>query len=820
MTSPPTSSPLGPGPARRPLTPAVRNALLGLTLFLGVFPLTLRAPGWPAGLKSDEPSYYLMAESLAHDGDLVFDRGDLRRLFDRFPFHPVSNLILMSDDGWHTVYYGKPYLYSLFAAPWAAAFGPGGLIGCNMALLLAMVWMGTLHLRRYNSDAVAALFAAGFFLLSVGFGYVFWLHPEVFNMAAIAACLFLGLRHHDTGPTPDDAGRRGRHFVRLLGHPLLAAAGSGGALVFAAYSKPMLAAMGLGVLVAYLRRRRWRALLAWLVGAALAGGVVVAIAIALTGHATAYLGVSRGGFAVCSPHEMPVLPAAPAAPEAAATAATPPVGATSSPAKAPPTKAASWGWFFRVPPFDFAEVVERIGFFLVGRHTGLFLYLPFSLVALVLFVVHGRRSVSRWAVLASLAIVALVFLLFIPYNWHGGGGFLGNRYFVNVYPGFLFLVTRIAPSWLPLLGYLLAGTFLGPLLFTPLGRAVPWPTLQAHVRNTPFSRFPFEATLRNVPGYESTVMAGARMRGRDDVFVPQGNRVWLHGAKTVEVWIETVEPREELLFAVSSPAAPNAVTLRLGAAEERLEWQEGEAGQQRRVVIRPGAPTKVRDLRGGEVWVYRLEVTSATGEAVIWKRVRPPRDCFYYPYVDEIEEAFYVGAELTYYGEPGILERDVFALRWLDVEAPPRVASGESFTVRTRVRNTSGATWPSLAPAQVSLSYHWETPDGETVDFEGRRTSLPSDVPAGGEVTVEQLVVAPERPGRYRLALDAVFEGVAWFSRRGAPLRRLPVTVAAPGDRAPDDPSPETAGDAATAARNARPADAVTPSPGASPGVQ
>jgi hypothetical protein len=259
------------------------------------------------------------------------------------------------------------------------------------------------------------------------------------------------------------------------------------------------------------------------------------------------------------------------------------------------------------------------------------------------------------------------------------------------------------------------------------------------------------------------------------------------------VWTETTEPREARHLGVASPPAPNVDERRLGDARERLLWEAGEEGRRQRVTLRPGGATKKRSLRGVPIWVYRLEVTAATGEAMIWTRVRPPRDCFYYPYMDEIDEAFYVGAELAYYGDPDVLDRDVFALRWLEAEAPERVASGTSFTVRSRVRNTSDATWPSQPPAQVSLAYHWETPRGETVDFEGRRSSLGGDVPPGGEVTVEQLVVAPERPGRYRLVLDAVFEGVAWFSRRDAPVRRVAVEVVRP-TAAGADPPPAAAG--------------------------
>jgi hypothetical protein len=47
-----------------------RYVFLALALLLVLFPATIAKPGQPMNLKSDEPAYYLMALSLAHDLDL------------------------------------------------------------------------------------------------------------------------------------------------------------------------------------------------------------------------------------------------------------------------------------------------------------------------------------------------------------------------------------------------------------------------------------------------------------------------------------------------------------------------------------------------------------------------------------------------------------------------------------------------------------------------------------------------------------------------------------------------------------------------------
>ena len=152
----------------------------------------------------------------------------------------------MSDDGWRTMYFGKPYIYSLLAAPWARLFGANGMLAWNMLLLVGMIVMGAQYLARYNSPGRALLFACVFFLLSTAFGYAFWLQPEVFNMAAVTACLFFGFRSLD-GTADGSAGR-----------PALAALLSAGALALGTYNKPVIALVGVPILVAYLARRQWR----------------------------------------------------------------------------------------------------------------------------------------------------------------------------------------------------------------------------------------------------------------------------------------------------------------------------------------------------------------------------------------------------------------------------------------------------------------------------------------------------------------------------------------------------------------------------------
>lgn len=762
-----------------------------LTLFLALFPLTLGKPGLPAGLKADEPAYYLMALSLARDHDLRAEVRDLDRAFQEFPFRKVENLILLTDDGWQTAYFGKPYVYSLLAAPFAGAVGANGMISFNMLLLAAMVWMGALYLARFNEGGLAALFAAGFYLLSNGFAYAFWLHPEVFNMAGVAGCLFFGLHRFGGGE-----GREGGPWTAAL---------SGALLALATYNKPMLAAFGLPLLLGWLLRRDFRRAGAWLAGAAACGLAIVGIAYALTGHPTSYLGVRRQGVTVCEPGKMPVAasPAAPAASSTSGTARSAPPASGSAPAQAETSLEAAaaepvrgtggaWTWIFQAPQTSPSELAENLGYFLWGRHTGLFVYTPFALVALLLFALHPRKGAERWALLATLGAVALFFLLFIPDNWQGGGGFVGNRYFVNAYPAFLYLATRLTPRFLSAAGYAAGGLFLGPILFTPFGAGGPEPTLQSHVRNAPFRHLPFELSLREVPGYDKRTSGDFTFLGRRDALLPQGERFWLRGADRVEVYVIGEAPLARAVFAVRNVAPGNRVRLAMGGDEKTLDFGEvGAGGETRRVELTPQRAYKVRRHFGRTFHVYRLVVEADSGRIEPWTRSLPPNTCPYFPATESFAEGFFLGAELTYLGSGADLAADVYAVRWGTMEAPARVTAGEVFELPVRLFNESASAWTAEGVARVRLAYHWRSPEGEVLVWDGERTEIELPVPPGGRVTARQRVKAPPVPGRYLLELDPVFEQVAWFSdRNGGKTWKAAVEVVAPALAQPTPPEP------------------------------
>ncbi len=461
----------------------------------------------------------------------------------------------------------------------------------------------------------------------------------------------------------------------------------------------------------------------------------------------------------------------------------------------------SWAWVFTEFIGVDKHLVENTGYFLVGRHTGLFVYAPFTLLSLLLFFAFSRRSLERWVLLGSLAAIALAFMTLIWFNWHGGGGFIGNRYFVNVMPGLLFLVTRIAPDWLPLVGYALAGLFVGSIVFTPFGANVPEPTLQAHVRNAPFALLPFERTLsRQIPGYRALPgSGGVWFFGRDDQFRVVNDSIWVVGGQTVHIQVRSDKPMVRPVFEVSTFFAPNRVRIDLSGARQTLLFDAAQPPRNvTRFELRPGQGKKETVDGFSYYWPYdltlRIDKQTWRQETVRFRESKKgragratPAEGVVLPDWADNQINVLVGATVTYLGEADDLEKDVYAIDWAGLEVPATMPAGRIVTFRGKVRNASPAGWEAIGATAVDIGYRWLDAAGTEVPVDTSRITFAQPVPPGATAPVVLELTTPRKPGTYTLELDAVRERIDWFSHRrpGQQLRRSVEIIPAGAPGAP-----------------------------------
>jgi hypothetical protein len=96
---------------------------------------------------------------------------------------------------------------------------------------------------------------------------------------------------------------------------------------------------------------------------------------------------------------------------------------------------------------------------------------------------------------------------------------------------------------------------------------------------------------------------------------------------------------------------------------------------------------------------------------------------------------------------------------------------------RIEVENAGLVTWRSVDGRGVHVAYHWLDPRGNPIVWSPAYSPLPHAVEPGDRVDVPVFIRAPIPPGRYRLALDLVDEGKAWFSDVGNERLELEVDV-------------------------------------------
>jgi hypothetical protein len=462
------------------------TALVGATLALDL-PRAARGELW-----GDSATYHAMAWSLARDRDLRFDAHDLARIQVEYPSGPQGIFLKRASGGltldpaggfpWlrrvrpeeGRLYFAKAFAHPLAAAPLVAVLGTRGLTLANGLLLSAVLWLSFALLRRRGLTEAGSLAATiGFFLLTIVPLYLAWPTPEIFGLALVTA----GLAAWAAG-------------LPLLSAVLFGAAG---------YLKPpnvlMAAPLGLDPLLPPAGERALGPGLGRRLAESLRRGAVLAVtAASLYGLNAAFTGELnyQGGERKTFYGRFPFDASGASFDDAGIWMTTNQVGPLVAGRDEDKVTEASG------PARDPREIREsfllNLGYFWVGRFGGVLAYFFPALVVLGLFVLRGPRDRSGWLALVAVVASWLAYIWIIPDNWYGGGGTVGNRYFLALLPAFLFLVPVRKGAWVGLAGLAAAALFLAPILWSPVRHSL---APGRHATRTAFRALPAELTMLN-----------------------------------------------------------------------------------------------------------------------------------------------------------------------------------------------------------------------------------------------------------------------------------------------------------------------------------
>lgn len=476
----------------RSLDPGSLTACAVGLLLLG-FALSVDFPRAAYGFQSDESTYYSLAHSLAQDFDFTFEREDLTRVWKEFPTGPEGIFLKKGKDvevdlessfpfvSWETedlatrteLYYGKSYIYPLIAAPFVWLFGTNGFLVLHALLAACNLWLAYAFLAARSSPSAALAYALAFFAASAVPVYFVWLTPEFFNLSMVLAGMFVW-SYKLVAPPIADAATAGRWTRFLLGarSDYLAA----GLLGIATFSKPINVLVILPLVALHAYRRRWaRGLWVGSTFAAVVAGLFL-LNVAITGEFN-YQGGDRKTF----------------------------YGGTGFPFQTEEASFDTVGLDRATDGVPVEVLFNRDAFLHVlrwnllyvtaGRHTGLIPYFFPGVLSLLLFLAaRGRRQPWQWFVAGTAGLGVLALITYMPFTYSGGGGPVGNRYFLGFYPLLLFVTPPLASARAALAAVLVGGLFTAQVVLNPFYTSF-YPA--EHPKSGPLRLLPVELSLLN-----------------------------------------------------------------------------------------------------------------------------------------------------------------------------------------------------------------------------------------------------------------------------------------------------------------------------------
>jgi hypothetical protein len=483
-------------------------------------------------LFSDESTYYMMTQSLGHDGDLEYTKKDLIRYYRHFPSGPLG--IFLKKGKEDKIFFAKSFAYSIFAAPFVRLFGANGFFVFHSTLLLLLLLMGYYYYSLSNSKNLSLAFVLTFLFASIAIVYFFWMTPDFFNLFLAFSALFLWLYKHHA----QDSSKiiKSNHIIKsflLSDFSDLAACILIGIAVFS--KPPNIALLGPLILFSLLKKRYLKALI--MVGVfILVSGIFWGGNVLITGDWN-YQGGERKSFYGEGGY--------PLAKEDLTFDNTPGYEMT--------TKDYTKKHFYHPKVF-----IYNLFYYFFGRFAGITWYFFPAFLALIVFFFR-RKYLFNWLILAALFGEILIWIVLMPDNYAGGGGALANRYFLNIYPFFFFLpglrrnFKEIGISWI------VASVFIGQILISPLQHSH-YPA--THAKKFPFKLVPIEMTLinnfpTNTNPYAHRQPVGIKdtfLYFLDDNFHPRTESMeekdgfFTRGSKKAEMVLKTFYPIRKITF--------------------------------------------------------------------------------------------------------------------------------------------------------------------------------------------------------------------------------------------------------------------------------
>ncbi len=203
----------------------------------------------------------------------------------------------------------------------------------------------------------------------------------------------------------------------------------------------------------------------------------------------------------------------------------------------------------------------------------------------------------------------LTFIIATPYTWHGGGGSVGNRYFMSAYGLLLFVMPVLPRLWMTALPWMAGAIFTAPLVLNPFHASF-YPG--SYARSGPLRWLPVELTLVydwpiNTDTSRVRLWFGDHPGGKDlgfqiyffddNAYLPEGDKTfWTKGESTAQFLIKTDRQMSQAVLTLTAGPVPTDVVVNTGKKNAAVITQ-GRRAAASCVSTRAGLPVS-GDLAG------------------------------------------------------------------------------------------------------------------------------------------------------------------------------------------------------------------------------
>jgi hypothetical protein len=272
--------------------------------------------------------------------------------------------------------------------------------------------------------------------------------------------------------------------------------------------------------------------------------------------------------------------------------------------------------------------VSNVIYFLIGRFCGLLPYFFPGVLSAVLFLTR-KREPWQWLTAATIVTAALVLIVLTPFTYSGGGGPVGNRYFLGLYPLLFFALPQPASLRSAAIAVGVGALFTAQLVLNPFYTSF---HPAEHVKRGPFRLLPVELSLLNdLPMNVTPRKVRQPLAGTppvlayfldDNAYDREGEWFWVRGRSRADLILRApVRQRDD---GSDEPLRIKHVILELRAGDVATEVTVESASRTSRASLAANASGGITTRLGDGLpykpfpdlptnYVYRLSIASSAG---------------------------------------------------------------------------------------------------------------------------------------------------------------------------------------------------------------